>query len=85
MDLGGEGGFIGMVTYIVLLLWMLRPIFWGGDVVSLYVIDSCEEMSHVSEEEEEEEELINEKKGQTYPCHINLKHMREQCLRDMKT
>lgn len=26
---GGEGGFIGMVTYIVLLLWMLRPIVFG--------------------------------------------------------
>lgn len=29
MDLGG-GEVIGMVTYIVLLLWMLRPIFLGG-------------------------------------------------------
>lgn len=28
MDLGG-GEFIGMVTYIVLLLWMLRPIVVG--------------------------------------------------------
>lgn len=73
-----------MVTYIVLLLWMLRPIVFGKGPVSRYVIDSCEEMSHVFEEEEEEE-LINEKKEITYPCHINLKHMREQCLRDMKT
>lgn len=81
MDL--EGGFIGMVTYIVLLLWMLRPIVFGKGSVSRYVIDSCEEMSHVFVEEEEE--LINEKKGQTYPCHINLKHMREQRLRDVKT
>lgn len=84
MDLGG-GEVIGMVTYIVLLLWMLRPIVFGKGSVSRYVIDSCEEMSHVFEEEEEEEELINEKKGQTYPCHIDLKHMREQRLRDVKT
>lgn len=82
MDLGG-GEFIGMVTYIVLLLWMLRPIVFGKGSVSRYVIDSCEEMSHVFEEEEEES--INEKKGQTYPCHINLKHMRKQRLRDVKT
>lgn len=64
MDL--EGGFIGMVTYIVLLLWMLRPIFFGKRSVSRYVIDSCEEMSHVFEEEEEEEELINEKDRLTH-------------------
>lgn len=64
MDL--EGGFIGMVTYIVLLLWMLRPIVVGKRSVSRYVIDSCEEMSHVFEEEEEEEELIHEKDRLTH-------------------
>lgn len=40
--------------------------FFGKRSVSRYVIDSCEEMSHVFEEEEEEEELIHEKDRLTH-------------------